>query len=191
MSVPEQRERGTGNRRLPPLVVRFGKWQATQPLTSTQHLVALTLSLYAGADGGGARPGVPRLAEATGFTERTVTAALGALVERGVIRVTQPGGGQGRATEYRLGNGDPGSGIPVGTLNSDAANGEPARTETLIVGHPKRTGEEEYEEEVRMREAMRATRAALLANGVLAPTRAGDRELRDEELERRRRAATG
>ena len=80
MSVPEQRGRGTGNRRLPPLVVRFGKSQATQPLTSTQHLVALTLSLYAGADGGGTHPGVPRLAEATSLAERTVTAALRALV---------------------------------------------------------------------------------------------------------------
>ena len=153
MSVPDHRERGTGNRRLPPLIVRFGNWQGTLPLTSIEHVVALTLALYAGAEGGGARPGVPRLAEATGLSVRTVTAALGALVDRGVIQVTEAGRGQGRATEYRLGNGDLRSGITAGTLNGDASNGEAARTETLRVGHRKRPSEEAYEEEVRRREA--------------------------------------
>lgn len=80
-------------------------------LPPTHHRVLSALLTYADGPGtggvplGNSRPGVARLAEATGYSRSTVFDALAQLVEAGWISVQTPGGNQhryGSATTYRL-----------------------------------------------------------------------------------------
>lgn len=199
------------NGRPPPLAVRFGKSQGELKLTPAQHLVALTISLYARADGGGMRPGVALLARTTDLTERAVYAALRVLEARRVIVVTDPGGGRGRATEYRLNPElhSPNSGRE--TLNGRGINPERTGGETLNSVHPKRLEEvleeggdtlngpvgsrrrRQTPEEAEAiaegnRHRARASRAQLLADGLVQPTRPDDRQILEEEIARRQAA---
>lgn len=175
--------RGAGNprdgKRPPPFVVRFGHWQASLPLTAAQHVVALTLGVHASAEGR-AHPGVETLARETGLAKRSVYTALAALVDAGVIRVRAPGGGRTRTTEYQLLIGATGSPNDPETVTWAGGNGDITAAETVQQGPPKRVLEEVDGEDVRgevPHEAMRMTRAALLAQGILKPSRAGDEDL--------------
>lgn len=63
--------------------------------------VALALATWANADGTSIRPGDALVAEGLGVSTRTVERARAVLVERGLLRLVQPGR-FGRASEYAL-----------------------------------------------------------------------------------------
>lgn len=90
----------SGNRRTTklPLVVRWRNavCAETSPLSPTQRLVALVLSLYADQDGGRCHPSEKLLAAAAGLSDRSVRAALAAIEHEGFAsREKVKGTGQG------------------------------------------------------------------------------------------------
>jgi len=74
-------------------------------LTPTEYLVLLTLSTYAGGDLRHAHPGWERLRADTSLDVRTIKKAASALIAKGYLLLTRPGGnqyGKGTANEYAL-----------------------------------------------------------------------------------------
>lgn len=78
------------------------------PSTPTVKLVALTLATYAnGRTGGSIRPGIQRLAQVTGLSERTIIRSVKELEELGMVSCVRRGssfgrGGKGMASTYQL-----------------------------------------------------------------------------------------
>ncbi|HXE87281.1 MAG TPA: helix-turn-helix domain-containing protein [Hyphomicrobiaceae bacterium] len=76
---------------------------ALLPVTDEQFRILMLLAQRAQDDGTGARPGIKKLMERTGKSERAVQRALHDLQAAGLIVATSYlTGGRGHATEYRL-----------------------------------------------------------------------------------------
>ncbi len=71
------------------------RWVRRCCLPSSAKLVAFVMATYAARDGSRIFPGVARLAETTGLSERTVRTALGILRDVGLIERVYPGGRRG------------------------------------------------------------------------------------------------
>jgi Helix-turn-helix domain len=81
----------------PPPLDRF-EWERLireLDLPPTLKCTAYALATYANGDGTKARPGVDRLAHATGLSRRSVLAALAGLETAGLIEAVTRGGGKG------------------------------------------------------------------------------------------------
>ena len=104
-------------------------------LCRRDRLVAFALATFADPDGTNARPGLTRLAKATGMGRSSVSEGLSSLVEAGwlavVVRGTSSPGGQRRTSEYRLR-------VPASTprlvpvANSPGAEQSPDGTEPVL-----------------------------------------------------------
>ena len=118
------------NRRPPPFMVRFGKWQATLDLTPTDHLVALTLAVYANGDRR-AWPGRVNLAADCNVSIETIDRSLGRLVRAGVVRVVDRGSGPGHAAVFELA--DPPWPLPKVVTGDDFARSSKSSSDPLKV----------------------------------------------------------
>lgn len=107
-------------------VITWRSLIAESDLPPTTRHVALALSLYMNEKGGSAFPGAERLARDTSLTDRAVRENLKILVERGYLRVLNPGGGRGNAKVFAAANpesDDAKPGIPTQqTLNEVQAS---------------------------------------------------------------------